>query len=106
MDFFKDPKYKSIRIVLLLVIIVVAGWFIMSNMNQSKSNQGSVINQTPTADRNGTTGGTPDGSVNKCPPKGTCVATNACSLGIPSWGGGCETTLCACTPPAGSGSQK
>ena len=48
MDFFKNPKYKLIRVVLLLVIIIGAGWFIMSNMNLSKSNQGSVINQTPT----------------------------------------------------------
>ncbi|MEI8270316.1 MAG: hypothetical protein WCG45_03020 [bacterium] len=48
MNFFQDPKYKSIRIVLILVIIIAAGWFIMNNMNLSKSNQGSVINQTPT----------------------------------------------------------
>ena len=48
MDFFKNPKYKSIRLVLILVIIIGAGWFTMNNMNQSKSNQGSVINQAPT----------------------------------------------------------
>jgi peptidoglycan hydrolase-like protein with peptidoglycan-binding domain len=43
MNFFKDPKYKSIRIVLLLVIIVGAGWFTYSNMQLSNSNQGRVI---------------------------------------------------------------
>jgi peptidoglycan hydrolase-like protein with peptidoglycan-binding domain len=45
MNFFKDPKYKSIRIVLLLVIIVGAGWFTYSNMQLSNSNQGRVINR-------------------------------------------------------------
>ena len=45
MNFFKDPKYKSIRIILLLIIIVGAGWFTYSNMQLSDSNQGKVINQ-------------------------------------------------------------
>jgi hypothetical protein len=44
MDFFKDPKYKVVRIFLILVVVVGAGWFTMSNMNQSNSNQGMVIN--------------------------------------------------------------
>ena len=48
MDFFKNPKYKSIRIVLLLVIIIGAGWFVVGNMNQSNSNQGLVSNKAPT----------------------------------------------------------
>lgn len=54
MNFFKDPKYKSVRIVLLLVIIIGAGWFTISNMNQSNSNQGLVINQAPTTASKGT----------------------------------------------------
>ena len=45
MNFFKDPKYKSIRIILLLIIIVGAGWFTYSNMQLSDSNQGRVIKQ-------------------------------------------------------------
>jgi len=48
MNFFKDPKYSSIRVILLLIIIVGAGWFVVSNMNQSNSNQGLVINRVPT----------------------------------------------------------
>lgn len=44
MDFFKDPKYKVVRIFLILVVVFGAGWFTVSNMNQSDSNQGMVIN--------------------------------------------------------------
>jgi hypothetical protein len=47
MNFFKDPKYKLVRIILLLVIIIGAGWFVVGNMNQSNNNQGLVINQAP-----------------------------------------------------------
>jgi uncharacterized protein (UPF0333 family) len=48
MNFFKDPKYKLVRIVLLLVIIIGAGWFVVGNMNQSNSNQGLVSNRVST----------------------------------------------------------
>ena len=44
MNFFKDSKHKSIRAVLILLIIIGVGWFTVSNMNRSKSNQGLVIN--------------------------------------------------------------
>ena len=43
MNFFKNPKYKSIRVILLLIIVVGAVWFTVSNMHQSNSNQGSVF---------------------------------------------------------------
>ena len=100
MDFFKDPKYKSVRIVLILVIIVGAGWFIMSNMNLSKSNQGSVINQTPaTAPKP-----KPNESVNTC--LGNCfsVASNCyvnCGQSIPC-GQGCSSTNQQCKEDCGT----
>jgi len=48
MNFFKDPKYKSLRMVLLLIVIVGAGYFVIGNMNQSDSNQGLVSNRIKT----------------------------------------------------------
>lgn len=42
MNFFKDPKYRSIRVVIILVVIVGSVWFVVSNMNQRNSNEGRV----------------------------------------------------------------
>jgi len=51
MNFWKDPKYCSMRVILLLIVIAGAVWFVVSNMHLSNSNQGRVINinQVPTA---------------------------------------------------------
>ncbi len=44
MNFLNDPKYKSIRVVLVIIVIASAGWFVASNMNQSGVQTGMVLN--------------------------------------------------------------
>ena len=45
MNFLNDPKYKSIRVVLVIIVIASAGWFVASNMNQSGVQTGMVLNE-------------------------------------------------------------
>ena len=110
MDFFKNPKYKVIRIVLLLVIIVGAGWFAMSNMNQSKSNQGSVINQTPTVAPKVTTTTHYDAALDKNIKESTLIIPGGDSSGAGtltlSCSGACSgngCTIMGCNPDAAGG---
>ena len=77
MNFFKNPKYKLIRVILLLIIIFVAGWFTVSNMQIINSNKGQVVMPNCTL------------PYQLCSATGTCVLCPERSYWSPSAPGCC-----------------
>lgn len=43
MNFFKDPQYNSVRALLLIVIIAIAGYFIFVNISNRQANQEGLV---------------------------------------------------------------
>ena len=55
MSFFNNPENNSIKVIILVVLVAIAGYFVYKNMQSSSlGGQGRVINMTNTVPSSGT----------------------------------------------------
>ena len=94
MSFWKNPQYSAVRVLIIVVLVIVAGYFAYKYENTSKQLKGQVISQTMVVGTTTTAGEVKSGAGGICQPHLPC-GTGQTFCGAPT----CECEL-SCEPVA------